>query len=557
MALKLKFKVGPSKAADDDSKPKDSETPRPLPKIKIKLPTMKDEPTDGISKPKHKKEKLKKLKISLGRAALPLVPVSALPAAPPEPPKRVPKVRVKPTRIPGEGYDSEAPDVEDDPLIEQGIVVRFANDANLDFVHNAVDTGDLSNVNIKWITREKAVINVNLTLYSARLVDLPTLTELYKTLDKKNIFKTIDISQMLLVLHPINPKQLNMETDFEVPEEYTYTHPLYKLSSNKEIRSSRTVYKDGLAYAFEDVYRRLRPKKVNHRVMADIDVRVDELIRRDAEAQESHYEFVDPKAQPRYGQNQSNAPSMPAALAVPEDRMQAQEEEIEVDFEADSDEDNVLEQQLTEALGLTSNNTAATVLMKSQFEDAEEANPADAEMDDDDDDDEDEEEEDDDDDEDEATKQDKARVKKLEEEIADLERAAEKQKVLLSTASYKMMRLKFQSAYNNLKGQLDLKKRELAKIREQHQKLLMKTEPSRNVAEEDDDGDDGDDAEDGEDDNENEEIEEENDDNVNVDIPQEGDHENGLIDPEGDQNIGVAADEDGDNEDFDDFQGLF
>ena len=40
-------------------------------------------------------------------------------------PKGLPRVRIKPTRIPGEGYDSEAPDLEDDPLIEQGIIIRF------------------------------------------------------------------------------------------------------------------------------------------------------------------------------------------------------------------------------------------------------------------------------------------------------------------------------------------------------------------------------------------------------------------------------------------------
>lgn len=565
MSLKLKLKINPSKGSDNKE-----ESPRPLPKFKIKPPRIKDEPSEGITKPK--KEKLKKLKISLGKAALPLRSSASLPAPPKAPdaiPKRVPKVRIKPTRIPGEGYDSEAPDLEDDPLIEQGLVVRFANDANLDFVHNAVDTGDLSNVNIKWITRDKAVINVNLTLYSARLVDLPTLTELYKTIDKKNIFKTIDISQILLVLHPINPKQLNMEVDFEVPEDLTYTHPLYKLSTNKEIRSTRTVYKHGLAYAYEDVYRRLRPKKVNHRVMADIETRVDELIRRDNDAQESHYEYVDPKAAAhRYsGAHRHATPSMPTTPARQdsertEAETEVEEEEDQMDLDLEADIDNVLEQELAEALDSTSNNTAATVLMKSEFdnEDGEgDGGAIEPEAEDDEEDDEDEEEEEEDeDDEDESVKEDKTRAKKLEEEIADLERAADKQKVLLATASYKMMRMKFQLAYNNLKGQLDLKKRELAKIREQHQKLQMKSKPNHGdkIEEDDDDDDEDDDDEDAADDGqelgqvEEQELGQVEEQGMEIDEDNKGPEER----PE---EAAGLNEEENDNEDFDDFQGLF
>lgn len=537
MALKLKLKIGSRTPVEPEEREK------PLPKIRIK-PPIKQEPSDGISKPKHKREKLKKLKLSLGRSLTPAASESHSAPAAPVIPKRVPKVRIKPTRIPGEGYDSEAPDVEDDPLIEQGIVVRFANDVNLDFVHNALDTGDFTNVNIKWITRDKAVVNVNLTLYSARLIDLPTLTELYKTVDKKNIFKTIDISQILLVLHQINPKQLNMDTDFEVPADYTYVHPLYKLSVNKEIRNTKTVFNHGLAYAYEDVYRRFKPRKTNPRVMADIELRVDELVRLDQELQESHYEYVDAKSINKFNTlSRSHTPTLPATPSHRTDSTENAEEEeddqMALDLEADID--NVLEQELAEALDLTSNTTAATVLMKSEFDNEDEQDDElvdqadDDEGDDEDDDDDDDDDEEEDDDEDEDTKQDKSRVKKLEEEISDLERAADKQKVLLATASFKMMRMKFQSAYNNLKGQLDQKKRELVKIREQQQKQKMVPTGPKNNEEEDDEED------------EDEEENDENDENEETEPNQ--DHE--AAEPE----LGSAAEDNDD--DIDDFQGLF
>lgn len=585
MALKLKLKVKPSESPEGE-RPSSSEG-HSGPKIRVKPPTVKEEHSDKVSKHKPKKDKLKKLKLSLGKPSQDSQPsTSADAAAKPAadgPPKKMPRVRIKPTRVPGEGYDSEAPDVEDDPLIEQGVVIRFLDDANLDFVHNAVETGDLSNVNIKWITRDKAVINVNGTLYSARLVDLPTLTEIYKTVDKKNIFKTIDVSQVLLVLHQINPKQLNMDQDFEVEEKQTYTHPIYELSTNNEIRSSKTVYRHGLSYAFEDVFRRFKPAKTNHRVMTDVELRVDELIRRDAEAQESHYEYVDPKAQSRFGgtgpsghspaPNHTPSPSIPATpkvLGPNEDdegeQQFGEEEQMDVDIEADLD--NVLEQELAEALDSTSNNAAATVLMKSEYDQGDDNGQSDDgdlgfgqnEQDDDDDeeDEEDEEEEDEDQEEDEATKQDKNKVKKLEEEIKDLEKAADKQKVLLATASYKMMRMKFQSAYNNLKSQLDLKKRELAKFRELHQKQNP-TEPSEQNApqqreEEEDEDDDDDDDDNEQDDNGRSEARDVDMENMNqlaeatAGLQQEQHSQQHSQQPQSDEDL---------QEDYDDLQDLF
>lgn len=562
MALKLKLKVKPSNSPERDEPYNEEQRSPPRPSRKVKT-----ESSDKISKPKHKKEKLKKLKLSLGKLGLAdsATPTSSVPP-PQAKPKRTPKVRIKPTRIPGEGYDSEAPDVEDDPLIEQGIVVRFLNDHNLDFVHSAVETGDLSNVNIKWITRDKAVINVNLTLYSARLIDLPTLTEIYKTVDKKNIFKTIDISQVLLVLHPINPKQLNMEQDFEVPESLTYTHPIYDLSTNKEIRNSKNVYRHGLSYAYDDVYRRFKPRKVNHRIMQDVEARVDELVKRDAESQESHYEYVDPKAQARVGASHSRSgtpthsmPSTPSARALSpreaDDYEFEQQQQMQVDLEADID--NALEQELAEALDSTSNNTAATVLMKSEFDNEDEeasdeevtAGQAGGEDEDDEDEEEDDEEEEEEEDAGDGTlKEDFNKVKKLEEEIGDLEKAADKQKKLLSTASYKMMRMKFQSTYNNLKAQLDQKKRELSKIKEQQQKT-QPPEPQPQVEGEEEEEDD-------EDDDEEEDADEE-DAKRSQSAPEE---KEGLLSRAPSENPPQADDDDDqdmENEDYGDLQDLF
>ena len=63
------------------------------------------------------------------------------------------------------------------------------------------------------------------------------------------------------------------------------------------------VLKDGLLQPFQDVYRRFRPTKVDHRVILDIESKVDELIKLDNEADESHFELLDSKTaqQSRFG----------------------------------------------------------------------------------------------------------------------------------------------------------------------------------------------------------------------------------------------------------------
>lgn len=554
MSLKLKLNLGGNK----DLK-KNGDQPTPV--IKFKPSTLKTEDTGSVHKPKPPKE-VKKLKISLGRAAQAVAAAeSAAPSPKPAPPpKSVPKLRIKPTRIPGEGYDSEAPDVEDDPLIEHGIAIRFVNDANLDFVQSAVDTGDFSNLNIKWITRDKAVVNVNLTLYLARLIDLPTLTEIYKTVDKKNIFKTIDISQILLVLRTINPKLLNMEKAFEVPEEYTYTHPLYTLSVNNEIKATKTVFRDGLLSSLEDVYRRFRPRKTNHRLMTDIELRVDDLVRRDNDAEESHYEYVNPKKQAHKFTNGTDRPALNSTMLRPdfnamlvdsrppaEDQTdgEEQEEEDQQAHNLEADYDNVLERELIDVLDSTSNTTAATVLMQSKFGNEEgEADADDGHADDDDDDeDDDDDNDDDDDDEDDATKEDNSRAKKLEEEIVELQKATEKQKHLLATASYKMMRMKFQSNYNHLKTQLDQKKRELSKVREQQQKQANLTKPQHKPTIPNP---------------EEEEEEEEEEDDEEEEEPERDDQPETLQQDFAPEALeAITENNSNDVDDFDDFQGLF
>lgn len=457
MALKLKLKVSSS----GNTTPTTPKVEPPLPKLKLT--------TSKVAKDQ------KKLKINLTSKR----PRNAGDFA--NAPK-MPKIRIKPTRVPGDGYDSEAPDLEDDPLLESGIVVRFLNDLNLDQVHHAAETGNFNGISVKWISKLKALISINKSYYSARLIDLPTITEIHKTIDKKNIFKTFDISQMLLVLHPADPHTYQLDKDFEVPPEYLYKHPLYGLSPNGELRAMKQVLKDGLTSPFEGVHRRLRARKVDHRIMEDVDARVNEMIKLDDAAEESHFELVDIKKSQRYTSDHMQTVHTPT-VATPSLTTPAPVEEYEEDIGTH------LEEELNKMLGSDDDESdeEAVVAAIGHSEDEE----------DEEDDDEDEGSDDDasDDGSDDDSKEGKQHIKLLEEEIADLENVVEHNRNNLATATSKMMRMKFQNTYASLKSSLDLKKRDLAKYYEEQDKLQKKADPNKipdmPIDEEDEDEDDG------------------------------------------------------------------
>jgi transcription initiation factor TFIID subunit 7 len=68
-------------------------------------------------------------------------------------------------------------------------------------------------------------VRIRKNLYAAKLVDLPTIIESSKTLDKKALYKTADICQMLMIGEPISHE----ETILAYPSkssDYIYPHGL-------------------------------------------------------------------------------------------------------------------------------------------------------------------------------------------------------------------------------------------------------------------------------------------------------------------------------------------
>lgn len=176
---------------------------------------------------------------------------------------------------PGNGYDSEASDREDDPAIEEQFILRMPPGPDCDYLREVIERKELSVTSDVWLKFKdprRAVVNVRGHLYGAVLVDLPTIIEANKTLDKKNIFKAADICQMLLVGDRIQTEDQAWDLSNRL-QDVTYPH--------------------GITPPMQHVRRRRFRKRVSTRTIEAVESEVDRLLRDDENAHSSKYTLVD------------------------------------------------------------------------------------------------------------------------------------------------------------------------------------------------------------------------------------------------------------------------
>ncbi|KAL2444378.1 Transcription initiation factor TFIID subunit 7 [Exophiala dermatitidis] len=164
---------------------------------------------------------------------------------PPKPPPAAPVVRSvkikakgKPPKRPlGVGYDSELEDREADPVIHEGFILRMQPGPDCDYVRQAIEDKTIGkpraqggpDIRIRMLDTlgRRGVLIVRGNQYATTMVDLPCIIEGMKSWDKKGCIKSIDISQMLLVLGRCNTdeeaKNYPLPEDVD-PKNYQYAH---------------------------------------------------------------------------------------------------------------------------------------------------------------------------------------------------------------------------------------------------------------------------------------------------------------------------------------------
>lgn len=184
----------------------------------------------------------------------------------------------------------------------------------------------------------------------ARLYDLPTIIESYKTLDRKNFYKTADISQILICKEP---DHLNIQEDDDEETKKTKYDKLF--SSIGGVGKREFLYPHGITPPLKNVRKRRFRKTLKKKYVdfSEIEKEVKRLFKFDCEAIDSRYEIVEEnkvdKVQPTTFSNE-NAPSPmsggPAGLQSTENSQNFDihelfgEEDITSDDSDDDDDDD-------------------------------------------------------------------------------------------------------------------------------------------------------------------------------------------------------------------------
>ncbi|KAK1819464.1 hypothetical protein LTR12_006165 [Friedmanniomyces endolithicus] len=178
------------------------------------------------------------------------------------------------------GYDSEDSEREEDPAIQQGLILRMQPGEDADLLRTAIAEGRVGlkeqggvDVSIRFVTADlrRALIKVKGRMYAAALVDLPCIVESMKSWDKKGWWKVADVCQMLLVLGPVQTEA--QIRDFPLPHEV-----------NKETMQ----YAHGLTPPMHYVRKRRFRKRVSHRQLENVEEEVERLMKEDYLWEQQH-----------------------------------------------------------------------------------------------------------------------------------------------------------------------------------------------------------------------------------------------------------------------------
>ncbi|RSH87735.1 uncharacterized protein EHS24_000251 [Apiotrichum porosum] len=183
-------------------------------------------------------------------------------------------------------YDRELDEQPDEPLaFEEQFILRVpphvadggkGSDGGLRDLVRGKGRG-LDGVEFKFLDPRRGVFKIGNTSYATKLVDLPCIVESQKTADSRHLFKVADISQMLIVGDPVTSESAITASPLNV-DDYIWQHGI-----TPPMRYARK--------------RRFR-KRLSRRTIEVVEEQVEELLKKDEEADECTFDLIDQNPDP-------------------------------------------------------------------------------------------------------------------------------------------------------------------------------------------------------------------------------------------------------------------
>jgi transcription initiation factor TFIID subunit 7 len=189
----------------------------------------------------------------------------------------------------GHGYDSEAEDIEQHPLIEHQFVVRMPPGEDCDYLRKAITDREVgtaaADIKFRFFDRDgrRGMVSIKGKHYAASMVDLPCIIEGHKSWDRKNFYKVADIHQMLLVTKRV--KDADEARKVPVPE---------------DVDETTWQYPHGITPPMHWVRKRRFRKRISKRTIEAVEEEVERLLSLDADTARAggtaNAELFDPNA---------------------------------------------------------------------------------------------------------------------------------------------------------------------------------------------------------------------------------------------------------------------
>ncbi|KAI8322735.1 hypothetical protein GQ54DRAFT_245156, partial [Martensiomyces pterosporus] len=298
---------------------------------------------------------------------------------------------------------------EAEAQLEEQFVLRVLPEMAASFGRQVSERTISDNLEITFRDERNAVVKFNNKRYAAKLVDLPTITESYRTLDKKQLLKTADICQMLLVEREINENEAD-----QLP-----------LARGLDI-----IHPDGLAPPLANIRKNRFRRRIPEAKIDAIEREVLRLLEEDAQAMAVKFEVYDEQGEDGRAATPSIDIMSPVTLDDINTPMVADEDAASSVANEDVEFDENLAAELAQGL---------------------------EELEDDEDDEEEDDEDEESEDEDQPNNERSMQMKLLGEEIAELERTIKRKKVDLDSAPNPIIRRRFEDIIQRLQSELDAK----------------------------------------------------------------------------------------------------
>lgn len=149
----------------------------------------------------------------------------------------------------------------------------------------------------------------------ARLFDLPTIIESYKTLDRKNFYKTADVSQILICREDPDGTGANIIDSENEDEKKKYFDSLF--ASVGGVGKREFLFPHGITPPLKNVRKRRFRKTLKKKYVdfSEIEKEVKRLFKFDCEAIDSRYEIVEENKLDKIQPTQFNVDNAPSPMS--------------------------------------------------------------------------------------------------------------------------------------------------------------------------------------------------------------------------------------------------